>query len=322
MHAFWQACFYCTDWFTAVSSHWVFGSGLWLAQFWACHSSSWYVSFPPFIILPWCFLSHSYLTTLLIFQPLIGQVTPVAADAVPTLSDFAVASSSVPTQKYKLLSTWMIAGSANSNQISVQELYTIKLEPAASEDLEDHQHTSSCQQGQQGQQNYKLTDLPFPPGESQTMVKRIYALSLSDPFASSSHPNLATAVKENWDWIWPELADHHNDPAIDAAVCQVLFQIGTDILSRFALVCVIAEVWLERPVSRSLAIYGTSLPLLQITFLCQGTFMLIWMLRYELLLTNIRSIEAAGCIWVSDGSQSVCFPSRPYHYHMGNPLED
>ena len=74
------------------------------------------------------------------------------------------------------------------------------------------------------------------------MVKRIYALSLSDSFASSSHPNLATAVKENWDRIWPELADCHDDPAIVTVVCQALFQIGTDILSSFALVCVIGEV--------------------------------------------------------------------------------
>ncbi len=106
----------------------------------------------------------------------------------------------------------------------------IKLEPAASEDLEDHKHRSSRQRGQR---NYKLTDLPFPPGSGSTNLKRWskefmpclidWAASLSDPFASNSHPDLATAVKENWDQIWPELADCHDDPAIVAAVCQMMF---------------------------------------------------------------------------------------------------
>ena len=102
----------------------------------------------------------------------------------------------------------------------------VKLEPVANSDLGQ---TSTKPTRERGQRNYKLSDLPFPPGTGSTNIKQWskefmpslidWAASLNDPFASNSHPGIATAVKENWDQIWLELADRHDHPAILAAVC-------------------------------------------------------------------------------------------------------
>ena len=46
-----------------------------------------------------------------------------------------------------------------------------------------------------------------------------WAASLDDPFGLNSHDYISLAVKENWDHVWPELVDRHDDPAIQAVVC-------------------------------------------------------------------------------------------------------